>query len=129
SCTQSYKAMELVDRFAWHMRNIPGVEQVITLPMAAKIVNAVWNEANIRWRVLPRDKDQLRVATQGFDTDSGLLNSDCSGMPVMMFMSDHRATTIDRVVSAVKKFREENKVWSPGLNIRIKLADEAKAAS
>ena len=47
ACTQSYKAMELIDRFAWHMGNVEGVQQVITLPMAAKIVNAGWNEGNI----------------------------------------------------------------------------------
>ena len=129
ACTQSYKVMELIDRFAWHMRNVQGVEQVITLPMAAKIVNAGWNEANIRWRVLPRDKDQLRVATQGFDTDTGLLNADCSGIPVMMFMSDHKATTIDRVVAAIKEFREQNKAFYKDANVRIELEQAAKAAA
>src|SRR3546814_11709715 len=36
ACTTSFPAMELIDRFAWHMRNVDGVEQVMTLPMAAK---------------------------------------------------------------------------------------------
>ena len=100
--------MALVDRFGWHMRNIEGVQQVISLPVAAKIVNAGWNEGNIRWRALPRSTDELRVATQGFETDSGLLNDDCSAIPIMIFMTDHQATTIDRVVGAVKEFREKN---------------------
>jgi hypothetical protein len=91
ACTTSYPVMETLDRFAWDMRNVEGVAQVITLPMAAKIVNGGWNEGNIRWRVLPRDNDTLRQDTQGFETDSGLLNADCSAMPVMMFLTDHRA--------------------------------------
>jgi predicted RND superfamily exporter protein len=127
ACTQSFRAMETIDRFAWHMRNVEGVQQVMTLPTAAKIVNAGWNEGNIRWRVLPRDKDQLRVATQGFDTDSGLLNSDCSGIPIMLFLSDHRATTIDRVVGAVKKFREDNKAYQ--VDFRVKRDEAIKAAT
>jgi uncharacterized protein len=128
ACTLSYPVMELVDRFSWHMTNIEGVRQVISLPMAAKIVNAGWNEGNIRWRVLPRNPDQLVVATQGFDTDSGLLNSDCSGMPVMVFLTDHKAETIDRVVDAVKAFRADNDAWHPGVNLRLQLAEEKAAA-
>lgn len=129
ACTLSYPVMELIDRFSWHMKNIEGVQQVLSLPIAAKIVNAGWNEGNIRWRALPRDTDQLRVATQGFETDSGLLNSDCSGIPVMIFLTDHKAETITRVVDAVKAFRAENDAWHPGVNLRLRLADEAKAAA
>jgi predicted RND superfamily exporter protein len=102
------------------------VAQVITLPAAAKIVNAGWNEGNIRWRVLPRDNDTLRQDTQNFETDSGLLNADCSAMPVMMFLTDHRATTIDRVVGAVKSFRDDNHAFAGlGTNLRAELAKQA----
>ena len=125
ACTTSYPVMETLDRFAWAMRNVEGVAQVITLPAAAKIVNAGWNEGNIRWRVLPRDNDALRQDTQGFETDSGLLNEDCSAMPVMMFLTDHRATTIDTVIAAVKKFREDNHVFAgPKANLRADLAKQ-----
>ena len=129
SCTTSYPVMETLDRFAWHMRNVEGVAQVITLPMAAKIVNAGWNEGNIRWRVLPRDNDALRQDTQGFETDSGLLNADCSAMPIMMFLTDHRAPTIDRVVGAVKEFRATNHAFAgTDVDFRGNLAKQAAAA-
>ena len=124
ACTTSFAAMELIDRFAWHMENVEGVEQVITLPAAAKIVNSGWNDGSVRWRVLPRDPDTLRQATQSFETDSGLLNADCSAIPITIFTSDHQATTIDRVVAAVKDFREKNNAYVPG-NLQLKLAEEA----
>jgi len=124
ACTTSYAAMELIDRFAWHMENVEGVEQVITLPAASKIVNAGWNDGLAAWRVLPRDPDTLRQATQSFETDSGLLNVDCSAIPITIFTSDHRATTIDRVVAAVKQFREENNAYAEG-NLRVQLAEKA----
>ena len=126
ACTTSYKAMEKIDRFAWHMANVPGVEQVITLPMAAKIVNAGWNDGSPRWRVLPREQDTLRQATQSFETDSGLLNSDCSAIPVTVFTSDHQATTIDRVVAETIKFRTENNSYKPDF---AKTRDAAIAAA
>jgi predicted RND superfamily exporter protein len=126
ACTTSYKAMETIDRFAWHMANVPGVEQVITLPTAAKIVNAGWNDGSIRWRVLPRDQDTLRQATQSFETDSGLLNADCSAIPVTVFTSDHQSSTIDRVVAETRKFRKENNAYEEGFAAkRDKLAAAA----
>ena len=113
ACTTNYKAMETIDRFAWHMSNVEGVEQVMSLPMAAKLVNAGWNDGSIRWRVLPRDRDTLRQATQSFETDSGLLNADCSAIPVTVFTKDHQSSTIDRVVAETKQFRAANKAYDP----------------
>ncbi len=81
--------------------------QVITLPKVAKTVNAGWNEGNVRWRVLPRDRYVMRQALGGIETDTGLLNADCSAMPVLIFTEDHRAETIIRVVDRVKELREE----------------------
>jgi predicted RND superfamily exporter protein len=126
ACTTSYPAMELIDRFSWHMRNVEGVEQVISLPMAAKIVYAGYNEGNIRWRTLPRDGDSLRLSTQSFETDTGLLNSDCSAMSIMMFLSDHKATTIDRIVAAVKQFRDDN--GAHNINFRVEQNQAIEAA-
>ncbi len=123
ACTESFGAMELIDRFAWHLSNVEGVQQVISLPQATKIVYSGWNDGAIRWRVLPRDADNLRMATQGFETDTGLLNGDCSAIPITAFLTDHKATTINRVVAAVKDFRENNGAWYPGVNLRVQLAE------
>lgn len=107
ACTENYGVMENIDRFAWHMANVDGVQKVITLPMVAKVMNAGWNEGNIKWRMLPRDRYLLRQALNNVDTDTGLLNRDCSAMPVMIFTADHRAETITRVVARVKELRDE----------------------
>jgi predicted RND superfamily exporter protein len=110
ACTENYKVMENIDRFAWNLANVEGVQKVITLPAVAKVMNAGWNEGNIKWRILPSDRYLLRQALSNIDTDTGLLNRDCSAMPVMVFTTDHRAETISRVVEAVKELR-------PSLNI------------
>ena len=107
ACTENYNVMETIDRFAWNLENVEGVQKVITLPMAAKVVNSGWNEGNIKWRILPRDNYVLRQALSSIDTDTGLLNSDCSAMPIMVFTTDHRAETIARIVQRVKELREE----------------------
>lgn len=107
ACTENYNVMENIDRFAWNLENVEGVQKVITLPMVAKVMNAGWNEGNAKWRILPRDRYLLRQALSNVDTDTGLLNRDCSAMPVMVFTADHRAETISRVVARVKELRDE----------------------
>jgi uncharacterized protein len=107
ACAGSFEIMNAIDDFAWHMRNVEGVQQVIALPMVAKIVNAGWNEGNLRWRILPRNPSTLALTTQGIETSSGLLNRDCSAMPVMVFTEDHRAETINRVVGRAHELQEE----------------------
>ena len=107
ACTELYEVMDRIDRFAWNLENVEGVQKVITLPKVAKMVNAGWNEGNVNWRVLPRDRYVMRQALSGIETDTGLLNTDCSAIPVMVFTVDHKAETIIRVVDRVKELREE----------------------
>jgi len=107
SCTESYQVMSNIDEFAWQIENVPGVQKVITLPKVVKVINAGWNEGNANWRILPRDTYVLRQAVGNLETDTGLFNSLCDAIPIMIFTSDHKATTINRVIDRVKELREE----------------------
>jgi predicted RND superfamily exporter protein len=46
----------------------------------------------------------------------------------MLFLADHKATTIQRVLDAVKSFREANDAWYPGTNLRLQLAEQRDVA-
>jgi predicted RND superfamily exporter protein len=107
ACTE-YELVDVIDRFEWHMRNVPGVQSVVGLPTVAKLITSGWNEGSLKWRVLPRDPSMLAQAVTYIDTSTGLLNGDCSVMPVLIFTADHKATTIDRIVAEVKRFRTEH---------------------
>ncbi|MCC5864821.1 MAG: MMPL family transporter [Wenzhouxiangella sp.] len=107
ACTESFAVMEAIDRFAWHMANVEGVQQVVSLPQIAKVVNAGWNEGYLRWKVLPRNPFIMRQNLQDIETGTGLLNEDCSAMPIMVFTEDHKAETIIRVVRRVRELRGE----------------------
>jgi predicted RND superfamily exporter protein len=113
----SHELMSAVDRFGWHMRNVAGVQDVITLPFIAKIAIAGWNEGSLKWRSIPREQTQLTQSTRYIETSTGLLNDNCDVVPVMMFLADHRAGTIERVVSAVKGWRDANPV--AGAQVRL----------
>jgi len=100
--------MDTIDRFGWRMENVAGVQSVISLPLLARLYNAGWNEGNPKWQVLPRNQQVLVQAVSPVDTATGLLNANCSAMPVMIFTADHKARTIARIVDAVKAFDAEH---------------------
>jgi len=106
-CTD-YDIMSLIDDFEWHMRNVPGVQSVFGIAGVAKIINAGWNEGSLKWRVLPRNSSTMAQSVTYIDTSTGLLNSDCSVMPVYIYTVDHKAETINRIVKAVKTFQKEH---------------------
>lgn len=113
----SHDLMTAVDRFGWHMRNVPGVQDVITLPFIAKMAIAGWNEGSLKWRSIPREQTQLTQSTRYIETSTGLLNENCDVVPVMMFLTDHRAETIARAVAEVKTWRAANPL--PGAVVRL----------
>ena len=99
-----HDVVALMDQFEWHMRAVPGVQSVLSLASVAKIVNAGWNEGSLKWRILPRNRQSLAQAVTPIDTATGLLNADGSVLPIMIFLTDHKAETLRSVTNAVKAF-------------------------
>ena len=104
-----YEVMRTLDDFEWHVRNVDGVQSVRGLAGVARNINASWNEGSLKWRTLPRNHYMLVQSVSPVPTSSGLLNLDCSVMPVSIYTADHKAETIERVVDAVKEFDAANR--------------------
>ncbi|WP_394173231.1 efflux RND transporter permease subunit [Thalassotalea litorea] len=102
-----HEVLDVVDTMQWRMENIPGVQSAVSLASIAKMVNSGYNEGNQKWKVLSRNQQSLVQSIARVPTTSGLLNRDCSAMPIILFLEDHKAETIDRVVAAVKEYRQE----------------------
>ncbi|MCK8124520.1 MMPL family transporter [Pseudoalteromonas sp. 2CM39R] len=103
ACTE-HDVMERISRFQWQMENVDGVQSAVSLSSVAQSVNAGFNEGNLKWQSLPRNTASLVQATSRVETSSGLLDGNCSVMPVIIFLNDHKAETIDHVVAKVKEF-------------------------
>lgn len=106
ACTE-FDVMERINRFQWRIENLEGVQSAVSLSSVAQAVNAGYNEGNLKWQTLPRNSASLVQATSRVETSTGLLNGDCSVMPIIIFMDDHKAESIERVVDAVKTFATE----------------------
>ncbi len=114
----NHDIMQYLARFSWYMENVPGVAAVISLPTAAKGSSAGWNEGNLKYQTLPRNKFALVQAVGPVPTSSGLLDVDCTTLPLQIFTDDAKATTIQGVISGVKTWRAAN----PRDDVTIRLA-------
>jgi predicted RND superfamily exporter protein len=107
ACTE-HSIMSTIDDFEWHMANVPGVQSVFGVGGVAKMINAGWNEGSLKWRELPRNPSTMAQAVTYVDTSTGLLNAECSVMPVYIYTVDHKAETIERIVDEVKAFESSH---------------------
>lgn len=104
----NHQVMEGIDRFQWHAANIEGVQSTISMPQIAKMIYAGWNEGNLKWRALPRNPQTMVQAVSSIETSTGLLNQDCSVMPIYIFLKDHTSQTIDLVIEMLQSYAREN---------------------
>lgn len=104
-CT-SYPTLSVMDRFMWHMENVEGVQSVLSMVTVSKLMLTGFNEGNLKWAQLSKVQDILNNSVR--DVPSGLMNLKCSLAPVIIFLDDHKAETLDRSVKAVEEFAAEN---------------------
>lgn len=99
----AYKVMDAMDRFMWYMENVPGVQSTASLVTVSKLVTKSMNEGNLNWSALSRNQTILNTSIQR--APSALLNSDCSMAPVIIYLNDHKAETLETAVAAVEQFK------------------------
>ncbi|UVM24604.1 efflux RND transporter permease subunit [Pseudomonas wadenswilerensis] len=98
-----HSTMAPVDELMWKMENTPGVQSAISLVTVSKQMIKGMNEGNLKWESLSRNPDVLNSSISRAD---GLYNADCSLAPVLIFLNDHKAETLDRAVKAVQEFAD-----------------------
>jgi len=101
SCTD-YASLAVIEKFQWRLSNIEGVQATASLASVVKTVTGGFNEGNPKWRILSRTQATLVQSIAQIPTTTGLLNAKCNVMPVYLFLVDHKAETIERVIAAVK---------------------------
>jgi len=105
------------DRFVWAMQGVPGVLSVASFSTTMRQFNEGYNEGNPKMAAVPIDPMNYAALAGEVSRTPGLMRTDCSMSAVHLYLADHKATTINRVVEAVKAFRSEYS--QPGLAIRL----------
>ncbi len=88
------------------MKQIPGVEATMSFAALSKWATASLNEGSLKWYDLPRTQDMLNAIATRAPRD--LFNQNCDLLTVYLYLKDHKADTLDNVVSAIEAFALRN---------------------
>lgn len=98
----TFEALDAMDRLMWEMENVPGVQSTASLVSVTKLMGKAMNEGSPKWSALSRNQNILNSSVQR--APSGLLNQTCSMAPVIIFLNDHKAETLEAAVKAAEEF-------------------------
>jgi predicted RND superfamily exporter protein len=113
----NYPVLALIERFGVAMRTLPGVKSVFSFPEANRFVYSLVQEGNLKWRVLPRSAEVLAIGTTAISDTTGLRNSDCTILPIAIYLTDHKDETLRRISTAAQTFIAANKM--DGVTFRL----------
>ncbi|MBS0444079.1 MAG: MMPL family transporter [Proteobacteria bacterium] len=105
------------DRFTWAMQPVEGVLSIASFAGQLRLYNEGYNEGHPKMGVVPIDPGNYASLATEIARVRGTMRKDCSMTAVHLFLTDHKATTINRVIAAVQRFRDESK--EPGITIRL----------
>ncbi|GGK78670.1 efflux RND transporter permease subunit [Amphritea balenae] len=101
----SFETLSLVDRFQHYLTDIKGVQSSVSLVDVSRRVTSGLNEGNLKWRTVSRN--QLVINASLSYVPAGLMNPSCSLLPVIIFLDDHKASTLTGVTQAVGQFADQ----------------------
>lgn len=119
--------MNYLDQMTWDLATIEGVVKVDSLASTARIASSIAALGNLKWRNLPPTEQQLISATAQVDPALGLLNDTCTILPLFIYTTDHKATTIDHVIEEIVAYSEQHPL--EGTNARIGLGGVSVVAA
>jgi len=111
-----FEAVSKINYFQGAMQQVPGVQSAMSLVDISKLVIMGMNEGSPHWHDISRNRYILNNSLSR--VPSSMLNTDCSMVPVILFLEDHKADTLQRVVDEVEEFAAEHNTDS----IQFKLA-------
>jgi len=101
----SYEVMDVMDRMQWRLENTEGVESTASLVTVSRLVTKALNEGSFKWFELSRSESIINSSIQR--APAGMVNADCSMTPMIVYLKDHQADTLDRVVDTLKELIDQ----------------------
>ncbi|MRV71648.1 MMPL family transporter [Duganella sp. FT92W] len=102
---RSFETLTEADRLSWTLAQVPGVQRTVSLADTVRAYTSGGMEGNPKWMTV--SDNQALIDPQinnALNWNSEFINAQCSLLPVLAFLSDHKAETLDRVVQAARTF-------------------------
>ncbi|MDO9599006.1 MAG: MMPL family transporter [Azoarcus sp.] len=114
----AYSTVIAADRMGAMLREIEGVQTTFSFVDGMRRATAGQFEGNPKWLSLSRNATNRTQSYTTFQADRpDMADSTCVVSPIMAYLTDHKADTLTRVVTAVEKFAAENN--EPGLEFQL----------
>jgi len=105
----SFETLLEMDRLEERLRRLPGVQTTVSLGSLTRVFTAGNSESNPKWMSIPRDDFMTTNATSQIAvTYPDLVNGDYSVAPLIAYLADHKAETLEQVVALVQDFAREH---------------------
>lgn len=104
-CTR-YETLSLVDELGWELEQLPGVEATNSMAKMSRIASAGYNEGNFKWVGLIPNNSVLGGVQSRAPRE--MLNTNCSLLTLYVYLTDHKAETLIRVVDKVESYLAEH---------------------
>jgi predicted RND superfamily exporter protein len=106
---RAFETMIELDRLGAELGRVPGVQQTSSLVDQLRAFTVGAYEGNPKWSTVAWDplvlKDRINLAQ---NWNSEMLNNDCSFMPVLAYLADHKAETLKQVVKVAQDFADKH---------------------
>ena len=112
-----HQVMEYINRLTWYLAGVPGVLSAQSLPALTKLSASGVNEGNPKWAALPADELSLGEAVRQVPESLRLYNSDCTLLPINLYLADHKASTLKTIVKAIEDYRSAHPM--DGVTVRL----------
>lgn len=97
------------DRLAWELQQLPGVQTTVSLPDTLRQITAASYEGSPKWYSISRNQAVVNYsAQQASVVNRELFNSECSVFPVIAYLADHKASTLEEVVAVAAEFSKKH---------------------
>jgi uncharacterized protein len=109
-----HEGLSLANELEWRLRQLEGVEDVGGLNIRTRDIMMGLNEGFPKWEALFRNQDTINYAVTEL-TNLEYVDPGCSIWPMPIYLADHKAATLTRVVDTLEQF---NKDW-PNAHIQF----------
>ncbi|HSW03557.1 efflux RND transporter permease subunit [Aquabacterium sp.] len=97
------------DRLGWALRQDPAVQDVISLPEVVRRYTAGGFEGAPKWMTLPRNQTLVNQGVRpALLNNPELSNQGCAITPVIAYLADHKAETLQRVLGIAERFAAQH---------------------
>jgi uncharacterized protein len=101
-----HEGLSLANELEWRMRQLEGVEDVGGLSIRTRDIMMGLNEGFPKWEALFRNQDTINYAVTEL-ANLDYVDPGCSIWAMPIYLSDHKAATLERVVETLEEFNAE----------------------